>query len=438
MGDDVTVDMPLPGTVLEKADNDEVRDSAPSPLPSEVQAAPGQGVLPPLKIVTRPTLRAACLDLGDDEESAGGMDFESGLGGGLRSGLVSPKTPRTPWGKKTRKQREDAKIKSFAKAQADTEQQLILSEGAGSKLNLSERAERESQLVDTLPAREFFMDEEGKINFASAEMDLPAIRNARHLEWQSDISESVERWRAWRQIRGELALARSSCFEAGISSHAGNGLGGRGSEPPPSPDRERTRKLKTAQRNDSKETGNLEHADVRYRNMCGDLKLPASPIACHALRTLDGGAEALPKDFAIRAYLGNRGAEVLFMALASAPAQPQEGEDPDSIGLMPTAAELPELKRLDLAGQGLGNEAAAALAHLLPKCTRLESLDLNKNHISERGANILLQEVASHPTISHVSLDMNPVPSYMRVRLKELLTEKEEEKRMATLHGRYR
>merc|ERR1712176_1470706 len=187
-----------------------------------------------------------------------------------------------------------------------------------------------------------------------------------------------------------------------------------GSEPPPSPDFRRQKQKKPDA--DAEDEGAAEGAggegnalDERYSSICTELGLAASPAACRALRVLGNGAEALPQDFAGRSYLGNRGAEALFLALISENGAPASDEKQQSGPLL-------DLRSLDLAGQGLGNEAARALATFLPRCPKLGDLNLARNHISETGAQSLVQEVALHPGILKVTLEGNPVPSHIRVR----------------------
>merc|ERR1711879_851698 len=84
-------------------------------------------------------------------------------------------------------------------------------------------------------------------------------------------------------------------------------------------------------------------------------------------------------------------------------------------------SELRDLRTLDLHGQGIGNEGAAAMAHFLSRCPRLRVMNLSKNHISETGLQKLMEEVKVHPSLDIPNIDMNPVPSWQRLRLKQLL-----------------
>merc|ERR1712113_606192 len=113
--------------------------------------------------------------------------------------------------------------------------------------------------------------------------------------------------------------------------------------------------------------------------------------------------------------MGNRGAEALFLALTSS------GSTSESESKGHGGAVFADLRNLDLAGQGLGNEAASALATLLPLCPRLTVLDISRNHISETGAHSIVTEVIKHQGLVRVNMEGNPVPSHLRLRLKDTL-----------------
>lgn len=305
----------------------------------------------------------------------------------------------------------------------------------GSRLVLSERAVREMAFVDMLPTREFWMDEYGRVLFDSA-----FTGHGVPLALQSelvDLAESAESWKAWRQRRVDVSLLRAQLIEHGVAA-AGHRQTLNTSGPIPGSERHSSpactggQSRRRSQEKEVKEgletpggLGEDGSAAVtgiadQYRCACEDAGVPESPIAYHALCTLDGGGDAFPKDFSGRAYLGNRGAQVLFasmLAVADA-AMAAVGADADQSTTDPS---LSKLRELHLAGQGIGNEAALLLATLLPRCPQLCELDLCRNHISEKGAYRLLQQVAAHPRLVDVRIDENPAPSWVRVRLKELL-----------------
>jgi len=89
---------------------------------------------------------------------------------------------------------------------------------------------------------------------------------------------------------------------------------------------------------------------------------------------------------------------------------------------------LTDLKRLELPGQGIAYEAVTALADILPQLPSLMLLDLSRNKITEKGALRLLQAIESHPALKDVKLDGNPVPSWIRVRLANMLSVREEQR----------
>lgn len=186
--------------------------------------------------------------------------------------------------------------------------------------------------------------------------------------------------------------------------------------------------------------GKIADACAEYQALCSRLRMPAKPLACVALKVLDHGGEALPKEFSRRCYLGNREAEAFFVALnrggarhgnnrSAVPGEASpggvelfaqgEGERSSS-----SRSHLSNLRRLDLAGQGLANEAAWALADMLPLCTQLSVLDVRRNLISEKGAYQLLKVIQEHHCIREVHIEGNPTPSFIRVRLAETLSKR--------------
>jgi len=54
-------------------------------------------------------------------------------------------------------------------------------------------------------------------------------------------------------------------------------------------------------------------------------------------------------------------------------------------------------------------------------------VNLARNHISEHGAQKLLQEIQLHPSLEIINLDRNPVPSWLRVQIKEVMAERKDD-----------
>lgn len=298
------------------------------------------------------------------------------------------------------------------------------------RITLSERAERETRFIKVLPNREVSLDEDGKASFEGA----PVAAEARyHAVVEGELGELAERqevWSSWRQVREDLELVRSELIKRGVNldapaDHLSNH---QAYERPPTPDW-------LARRRWGEEEGLEEEkgvdAHTQYRRICLALGLPPSPTACEALHVIDKGTAALPQALSGRAYLGNRGAQALFLALAASGAD-DERPDRDGVG-----GALAELRSLDFSGQGVGNEAAAALAALLPFCRNLGELTLSRNHISESGAKALFRAIEAHPALHTVSLDTNPVSSRIRVRLRQLLAARQETVDTRTGANRY-
>lgn len=181
-----------------------------------------------------------------------------------------------------------------------------------------------------------------------------------------------------------------------------------GSEPPPSPHRKRQQVVAEGQNEDSVQ--GPQSTNERYENACKLVGCQSKPEVLKLLRTIEDGVQSMPTSFSHGSYLGNRGGQALFLALAA---------NTEDIG--DDSGPLQKLRSLDLQGQGLGNEAAVALSSLLSRCPHLRSVNLCRNHISETGAQKLLEEIRRHPSLDMLSLDQNPVPSWLRVRLKEAL-----------------
>lgn len=186
-----------------------------------------------------------------------------------------------------------------------------------------------------------------------------------------------------------------------------------GSEPPPSPMAQRRRRAQACSlRNGEGDPGIISQrtgaADRRYNSTCTRLGLQPKPDVLKAVRAIEQGAQSLPSEFSKVGCLGNRGGQAFFLALAA-------DHDNDQ------AHELQELQNLDLQGHNLGNEAAIALCSMLERCSRLRSVNLARNHISETGAVKLLSGIQDHPHLDSVNIEENPIPSWLRVRFKEVM-----------------
>jgi len=105
-------------------------------------------------------------------------------------------------------------------------------------------------------------------------------------------------------------------------------------------------------------------------------------------------------------YLGNRGSLALIEAL-------------------PTVGET--LQSIDMRANGLGNEAAKLLAAVLPECPNVTAVDLAQNNISNHGAQALLQAFRNHPSCLQLCIDLNPVPPYLRCKIREVTALKREQ-----------
>lgn len=322
-------------------------------------------------------------------------------------------------------------------------------------LAFSERAVLETRLLEALPFRELTLSENGKVEidgpYEMQEKNHSILDELWHIELvQSELQEAphleqgaahmevrtmlFEAWCEWSQRSKDLHAVREELREQALLGHisanlmglvaaaggvvtatsnvslgVGVGVGTSqeplGSEPPPTPVVQRRRRQREL---DAGASG--LPVDQRYQHACTFVGLHAKPMVVHALRQLEGGQQSLPHNFSMQAYLGNRGAQALLLALAADMEEEKELHD------------LNELRTLNLAGHGIGNEAADALCKLMPRCPRLQAVDLSRNHISEAGAHRLLEEVMAHPCIASVKLDQNPVPSWLRLRLKQVVS----------------
>jgi len=318
-----------------------------------------------------------------------------------------------------------------------------------SEMCLSEQALRETQLLHVLPTREFTLDQWGKVEIDESAAAAALTRSSRVAEQFEEAMADVEFadvaaaedltapstpfevLQALRQEHRDLLAVRAALREEELLGNIVGGLesmsAGRrvtegecpqglppGSEPPPSPNVVVRRPKSTT--SDNLLSNITLSAAERLHRTCELLGLPPKPAVCRAFRMLENGRDALPQDFSGRTYLGNRNAQALFLALV----RDIDEEAPEAeTGL------LKGLRSLELAGQGLGNDAALALAQLMPRCPGLCELNLARNHISETGALRLLQEATVHPSLVRVNLELNSVPSWVRVRLREVLAERQ-------------
>jgi len=281
-------------------------------------------------------------------------------------------------------------------------------EKESSTLELSARAEFESRLVGILPSREFTLDDEGKVDG-----DLVYDNEARTRRAED------------RQVMELLPALRSS-LERGLATQGAEVVlvedgAVVGIEPRPSLVRTATRS-----RHDEGDVSSFaedlsECIDERYKQLCRRMRLRVSPVACRALQTLGLGGEAMPKEFAGKGYLGNRGAKAVFLALGKGELLGDDAGQPPECESDFFEHGLKHLKRLDLVAQGIGNDAALALADALPQLPSLTALDVSRNHISKTGAHQLLLAIERHDALREVKIDGNPVPSWIRVRLAEVM-----------------
>jgi len=277
--------------------------------------------------------------------------------------------------------------------------------------------------VDVLPSREFCLDEAGLVDFSGPGADLS------HNAAATGATGGSPGRRREVNVEDLLPLIRASLERGMLAAEVpltgvveeeeldGKVVPVRHSEPRPSMI---VANLWTSEKEAATLSRNLEQAHIveaHYRQLCQKQKLRSSPAACRALQAIGLGEAELPKDIASLGYLGNRGAQALFLALASCPQREDTG-DGTTQGAF---AVFEELRRLDLAGQGIANEAAFALAELVPRCPKLAHIDLSRNNVSEKAAHRLLQAVEAHPSIMEVKLEGNPVPSWLRVRLNTML-----------------
>jgi hypothetical protein len=330
------------------------------------------------------------------------------------------------------------------------------------ELVLSTRAAQETALIEVLHTREFTLDEFGRVEIddhvqagalARRRAELPgeltfedgfnlspsklasqfsnldpnrprspqSARKKRSVETDDDVGVSYDVFYDWRQRQIRLNYIKQQLQEQSLLGHisanfknlvkAPTTLDGThiaeplppGSEPPPSPVLNRRRRNVTDEM-DSTPSG----VDDRYLHACSELKIYSKPTVLKALRAVECGGSSLPPEFSHGSYLGDRGIQALCQALV--------GDDSHDV-----VSELRDLRTLDLHGQGIGNEAAGALAHFLSRCPRLRVMNLSKNQISETGLQKLMEEVKVHPSLDILNIDMNPVPSWQRLRLKQLL-----------------
>lgn len=281
------------------------------------------------------------------------------------------------------------------------------------QLHFSERALQEESLIRVLPRREFSIDERGIVVLECEE--APPSSYDPDLADFATHQDVVEAWKRCRQYRAEFSVLRAALTDQlNLANLVKNGSGYR--DPPPSPTKRFKAKILIGGE-DAENLGMADRLHFQYRDLCLDLGLPATTLACHALSVIGKGGRELPEEFSGRALLGNRCAEALFKTLAEALA----GRTAGTYGIDDI-----NLNRLDLGSQGLGNEAALALAQLLPHVPKLHELILSRNHISETGGLAIMRQVRVHPGLVCVCLDMNPVPSWIRVKIEDALSKRRE------------
>lgn len=298
---------------------------------------------------------------------------------------------------------------------------------------LSDRAETETRLVGMLDLQELVIDDEGRLVY-DMPGDLASVRYSRMVDGELfDLTGNAEAWHAWRQLRVDLAMTRSIVKEhsgAHVTLSSDNIKATYCKEPPPSPVR-RDRRTRTQTEHGegsvSEETLAGNPASVQYKTLCQHMGVLENTQAHQLITLLVGGDDfsmphSLPKDIGNKAYLGNMGGHALFSALAYGAEKADERGDPYN---------AKELRDLNLAGQGLGNEATESLGDFLPYCPNLTHLDLSRNQISETGAHYLAQAVMSHPALQTLRIDANPMPSWLRVRLRHQLEARRRELELA-------
>jgi hypothetical protein len=338
------------------------------------------------------------------------------------------------------------------------------------ELVLSERARWETDLQQMLQTREFTINNMGHVEIDERIQDGHNARSASSSYGEPSIEDMVadkpgegavfidrkddaayfEAWKEWKQrqvnlqqIRSELqeqakhgniaasrivlvtaaSLGKCDPSSGNVDSSdvAGTSISTveplpSGSEPPPTPAARHMKKMPVVAKKKEDGVRGRPPVDERYLNACTTLGLHSKQEVLKALRAVEEGEQSLSMEFRHKAYLGNRGGQAMFLALVS------DSEDAGA-----DAVELQGLCSLELQGQGLGNEAAIALASLLPRCPSLQSVNLARNHISETGVQTLLHVVQSHPSLESFNVEENPVPSWLRVRLKEVLSASKED-----------
>eukprot|EP00928_Gymnodinium_smaydae_P078106 TRINITY_DN6173_c0_g3_i1.p1 TRINITY_DN6173_c0_g3~~TRINITY_DN6173_c0_g3_i1.p1 ORF type:complete len:718 (-),score=193.29 TRINITY_DN6173_c0_g3_i1:63-2156(-) len=314
-----------------------------------------------------------------------------------------------------------ARLSTSSTPGAERKVHLESAEDLPQPIFFEERAVREAALVHLLPEREFSIDDEGQLVLEAVE----AVRFEPTLADFTTQKDSAEAWKVQRDLRVDLAIVRNQLLDTLLTANGmpAKAFGTR--EPVPSPSRrERLRSsVKSAAYSSDVIDDIAGSYGERFRELCTERGLRPSELACVALSAIAKGERKLPMEFNGRAYLGNRCAEALFETLAADLFAPVDGFSQDDPAQMVPHRVL-DLRALDFSGQGLGNEAAVALAQLLPCCPTLQELNLARNNISEHGAHRLLKQIQKHPALDSVSLDRNPVPSWIRVRITETIAKR--------------
>jgi len=242
-----------------------------------------------------------------------------------------------------------------------------------------------------------------------ADVEEP-LQAEQYMYYAQQYAALAQQYAAYAQYCAQFApqVAAAQAAAQGSDSGSATGAAGHdaevfGTEPPPSPFVPR-RKIILPEDEEGVTTTSTNAVYDRYINACNVVGCQAKPQVLKLMRALEDGATSMPIAWSHTAYLGNRGGQALFLALAA---------NCDDIGI--ETGPLKGLRMLDLQGQGLGNEAACALASLLPRCPQLRGLNLARNQISETGAQRLMDEIQVHSSMELLNLDQNPVPSWLRV-----------------------
>jgi len=273
-----------------------------------------------------------------------------------------------------------------------------------SRLNLSEKAVYETSLRSALEC-EFTIDEEGRID-AVNDNDLITGALLDRLIYENDENEESqdeylvwkgmkERKTAIKRVRNDWEAVQRAAFCELDYAEQNRAVMVSRNEP-----RGEAEEDIAAGEDDDQLLA--EKVSKVYQDQCEKMGMTPSELARSVLlQTVVGKAQSLEVN---EMYLGNRGAIAFLVALGQGGAK--------------------ELLEIDLSNNGVGNEAVEVLASILPRLPKCYKVDLSRNAISEPGAKVLIKLIQSHPCLYLVDASMNPIPSYTRVRLKEVLSSK--------------